>query len=417
MNYPFEIFLGLRYLRSKRKRSAISILTWLSIICVAIGVTALNVVLPVMNGFSADLKSKIVGSNAHIIVTGYQNQPISNYDQVSGVIRGMEHVVEAGPYVEGQALARSKDRAIGVMVWGINPDSPKAIVDLDKYLWDVKTTALKTPPAQGSGRPERIFLGAQLARRLRVSTGDDVILFLPILQQTPLGMMPKSMKFQVVGLFLTGMYDYDEAYTYVSIQNAQKMYQFENNVTGVAVKVDSVEKAADVAKAIREKFNGRYFVQDWLQMNRPLFLALQTEKIVMGIILSLIVLVAAISIVSSMTMVVIEKTKEIGILKAMGSTDKSITVIFIFQGMMICAIGILVGIFFGFVVCEIVALVPIPMPGGGAVYYIDRLPVKVDPWVCYLIVPVVSIVLCFLATLYPARQAAKMEPVEAIRYS
>lgn len=417
MKYPFEIFLGLRYLRSKRKRSAISILTWLSVLGVAIGVIALNVVLSVMNGFDDDLKSKIVGLNAHIIVSGYQNNPLSDYDEITQIIKKMDHVKAVGPYMEGQALARSKQRSLGVMVWGIDPDAPQAIADLNKYLWEVKATALKNPSTDGSGRGERIFLGAELARRLQVSVGDDLILFLPILQQTPLGMMPKSEKFQIVGLFSTGMYDYDEAYTYVSIENGQKMYQFTNDVTGVAVKVDNVDQAPEVAKAIREKFNGKYFVQDWLQMNHNLFVALQTEKIVMGIILSLIVLVASLNIINPLTMMVIEKTKEIGILKAMGATDRSVMSIFIFEGMFIGIIGIIVGLIGGFALCEIIARVPIPMPGGGMVYYIDRLPVKVDPKVCYFIIPVMSVLLCFVSTLYPARQAAKLEPVEAIRYS
>lgn len=418
MNYPFEIFLGLRYLRSKRKRGAISVLTWLSIICVAIGVTTLNVVLPVMNGFDEDLKSKIVGLNAHITITGYQNHPIADYDQVVQTVRKMGHVVAVGPYVSGQVLARSRERSTGVQIWGIDPDAPQAVADLNKYLWEVKSTALNPPPAsEGAGREERIFLGAELAHRLQVVPGDDLILFMPILQPTPLGMMPRSMKFQVVGLLSTGMYDYDSYNGYVTIPMAQKMYQLGSNATGVAVKLDNVDLAPQVAKAIRDQFGGKYLVQDWLDMNHNLFIAIHMEKIVMGIILSLIVLVAAISIVSSMTMVVIDKTKEIGILKAMGSTNKSIMSIFVFQGMMICLNGIALGILLGFILCEIIAIYPIHIPGGGSVYYIDRLPVKVEPWISYLVVPVVSIALCFLATLYPARQAAKMEPVEAIRYS
>jgi len=416
LKIPFEIFLGLRYLRSKRKRSAISVLTWLSVIGVAIGVAALNVVLSVMNGFDEDLKSKIVGLNAHIIISGYQNRPLSDYNMITQSVRGIKHVKEVGPYVEGQALARSRERSLGVMVWGVNPYRPQAITDLDKYLWDVKATALNAPPDNGTGRPERIFIGSELARRLQVAVGDDLVLFLPVLQPTPMGMMPQSVKFQVVGLFSTGMYDYDSAYSYVPLPIAQKMYKLIDNVTGVAVKVDDVDLAPSIAKEIREKFNGQYFVQDWLQMNHNLFVALQTEKWVMGIILFLIVLVAALNIVNPLTMMVIEKTKEIGILKAMGGTNQSITFIFIFEGMVIGIIGILVGLLIGYSLCEIIAKVPIPMPGGGMVYYIDRLPVKVDPKTCYLIIPVMSAILCFLATLYPARQAAKMEPVDAIRF-
>jgi lipoprotein-releasing system permease protein len=195
------------------------------------------------------------------------------------------------------------------------------------------------------------------------------------------------------------------------------MYQLQNDVSGIAVKLDNVDLAPDIAREIRKKFNGQYFVQDWLQMNRNLFVALETEKWVMGIILSLIVLVAALNIVNPLTMMVIDKTKEIGILKAMGATDKSITFIFIFEGMFIGILGIIIGIIGGFVLCELIAKIPIPMPGGGMVYYIDRLPVKVDPFVAYVAIPIFSVILCFLATLYPARQAAKLEPVDAIRYS
>ena len=417
MNSSFEIFLGLRYLRSKRKRSAISVLTWISVLGVAIGVMALNVVLSVMNGFDDDLKSKIVGMNAHIIITGYENQTLVNYDQISQVVGKMDHVTAVGPYTEGQALARSKDRSLGVMVWGVDPEHPQAVADLNKFLWNAKSTDLNQPAQPGSGLPERIFLGAELAHRLDVMVGDDIILFLPILQQTPLGMMPQSEKFQVVGLVSTGMYDYDSSYTYVSLTNGQKMYQLQNDVSGIAVKLDNVDLAPDIAREIRKKFNGQYFVQDWLQMNRNLFVALETEKWVMGIILSLIVLVAALNIVNPLTMMVIDKTKEIGILKAMGATDKSITFIFIFEGMFIGILGIIIGIIGGFVLCELIAKIPIPMPGGGMVYYIDRLPVKVDPFVAYVAIPIFSVILCFLATLYPARQAAKLEPVDAIRYS
>jgi len=417
LNSSFEIFLGLRYLRSKRKRSAISVLTWISVIGVAIGVMALNVVLSVMNGFDDDLKSKIVGLNAHIVITGYENHTLSDYQNVLDVVKKMDHVVSAGPYTEGQALARSKDKSLGIMVWGVDPDHPQAVADLDKYLWDAKSADLKTPIVLGSGRAERIFLGAELARHLQVVVGDDVILFLPILQQTPMGMMPMSKKFQVVGLLSTGMYDYDSSYSFVSLTNGQSVYQLQGDVTGIALKLDNVDLAPKVAAEIRKKFNGQYFVQDWLQMNRNLFVALQTEKWVMGIILSLIVLVAALNIVNPLTMMVIDKTKEIGILKAMGATDRSVTFIFIFEGMFIGLLGILLGVLGGYVLCQIIALVPIPMPGGGMVYYIDRLPVKVDPFVSYVIIPIFSVLLCFLATLYPARQAAKLEPVDAIRYS
>lgn len=416
LKYPFEIFLALRYLGSKRKRGAISVLTWLSVVCVAIGVMALNVVLSVMHGFEEDLKSRIVGLNAHIIVSGFQNRPIADADSISETIRQMEHVRSAGPYVQGQVMLRSKERAMGAVAWGLDPDHPEAIAELDKYLWNAKTIDLKPPATEGQGRAERIFLGARLAQVLQVSVGDDILVFLPIFQQTPMGMVPRSLKCQVVGLFSMDMYDYDSGYVYLPLSVAQRMYDLAGNVTGIAVKVDDVDRASEVAKAIREKFHGDYYVRDWLQMNMNFFTAVRIEELTMGIILSLIILVAAISIVSSLTMMVIEKTREIGILKAMGSTDKSVSTIFIVEGMIVGAAGIVLGVFLGFILCEIISRVYIHMPGGGSVYIIDRLPVRVQPLLNYFVVPILSIVLCFLATLYPARQAAKMEPVEAIRF-
>jgi len=416
LRYPFEIFLALRYLGSKRKRGAISVLTALSVVCVAIGVMALNVVLSVMNGFENDLKARIVGLNAHVIVTGFQNKPLPDGRGVAEAIAGMEHVSAAGYFLEGQVMIRSKQRAIGAVAWGLDPERPEAVADLNKYLWDAKATDLKPPTSEGSGRTERIFLGARLAQRLMVDKGDDVVLFLPIFQQTPMGTVPRSVKFQVVGLFSTDMYDYDVGYAYLGLPVAQRMYDLAGYATGVAVKVTDVDRAPEVAKAIREKYNGEFYVRDWLQMNINFFTAVKIEEMVMGIILSLIVLVAALSIVSSLTMMVIEKTKEIGILKAMGATDSSVSRIFIVEGMIVGAVGIFLGVFLGAVLCEIIARVHIPMPGGGSVYIIERLPVKVRPFINYLVVPLGSICLCFLATLYPARQAAKMEPVDAIRF-
>ncbi len=381
------------------------------------GVMTLSVVLSVMNGFDEDLKSKIVGLNAHIVITGYQSDFVSRHDEVVNLVKGIPRVKSVGPYVEGQSLARSKSRSLGIMVWGVDPDRPQAVADLDAYLnHGVKSDALRGPGSEGQARAERIFLGHELARRLGVGRGDDLILFLPILQQTPMGLMPQSMRFQVVGIFQTGMYDYDATFSYVSLKNAQRMYQMPDGVTGVAVKVDDVNQAPMVAKRIREVLQGRYQVQDWLQMNRNLFIALQTEKMVMGIILSLIVLVAALNIINPLTMMVIEKTKEIGILKAMGARNSSVKDIFVFQGMFIGTMGTLLGMALGFVLCQIIEQIPIPMPGGGSVYYIDRLPVKVDVFVSYVVIPVCSMLLCWVSTLYPARQAAKMEPVDAIRY-
>ena len=416
MNLPFEIFLGLRYLRSKRKRSAISVLTWLSVIGVSIGVMALNVVLSVMNGYDSELKKDIVGINPHIVVSGYHSEPLANADNFTQVIGKMDHVASVGPYVQGQALARSRERAVGIMVWGVDPDHPQALADLDKYLFAAKSQDLIPPTTEGASREARIFLGSVLSQRLRVGVGDDILLFLPNMEMTPMGMTPQSMKFQIVGVFNTGMYDYDSDFAYVALPIAQKMFALGADVTGVAVKMDNVDLAPGLAHTIRQAFGGDYFVQDWLEVNRNLFTAIHMEKLVMGIILSLIVLVAALNIVNPLTMMVIEKTKEIGILKAMGATDKSVTTIFMFEGMLIGVLGILLGLIIGYILCEIIALVPIHIPGGGMVYYIDRLPVKVDPFTSYVIVPVMAVVLCFLATLYPARQAAKLEPVDAIRY-
>jgi lipoprotein-releasing system permease protein len=413
---PFEIFLGLRYLRSKRQSVAISVLTLLSIIGVAIGVMALIVVLSVMNGFDQELQSKIVGLNAHVIVSGRNNKSIQHYQSLITRIKKIPDVKFVGPYIESEALATSNRRSLGIIIWGIDPNHPRAIANLNKYLFETHVVNLNKPKTLGRSRTQRIFLGNVLAHRLEVNVGDDVILFLPTLQPTPLGLMPKAVKFQVVGIFKTGMYDYDATFSYVSLKNAQKMYGLGKGITGIAIKVNNINQAPLVAREIRKIFHNRYQVQDWQMMNHNLLEALQTEKWVMGIILSLIVVVAALNIINPLTMMVIEKTKEIGILKAMGASNFSITIIFIFEGLFIGIVGTLLGAVLGFILCEIIAKIPIPMPGGGAVYYINRLPVKVQPFLSYFLIPILSIILCFLATLYPSWQAAKLEPIDAIRY-
>lgn len=392
-------------------------LTWISVLGVAVGVMTLIVVLSVMKGFEEDLKQKIVGVNPHVVIAPFADQTMWDFQEVLKTLQKTPKITAASPYVEGQALIRSRSRAVGAAVFGINPEDFSGLVDLDRFLIESEVKALSPRSAGGSGRTERIFLGLELARRLEVHPGDDVILFVPVLRPTPLGPMPKSMRFQVAGLFSTGMYDYDTAFAYTDLTVARQLWETGEGVSAVAAKVKDVDEAAVVAERLRDIFFQRYFVQDWLQRNRNLFLALHTEKIVMGIILSLIVLVAALNIINPLTMMVIEKTREIGILKSMGASDFSIRFLFWFQGMVIGFLGTLLGTFLGWGLCEVIQAYPIPIPGGGAVYYIERLPVRVEAWLAYGVIPGVSLLLCFLATLYPARQAARLDPTEAIRYA
>jgi lipoprotein-releasing system permease protein len=406
----YSFFIGFRYLMAK-KQGFINIISFISIAGIAVGVMALIIVISVMNGFHEDIRDKIIGSNAHVVATSYFKEGISDYENLSASIRKIDHVKAVAPYFMGQVMLKYEDKVNGLVLWGVNPQTISKVNNLADNMKRGDLDYITKPlPDNKRG----IVLGKELMNNLGAELGDDVILISPVFYKTPMGMMPKMTKMKIVGVFSAGMYDYDTTFAYVSIDTAQKLFDKPDIVSGIAIKTDILENASYVATEIHRKFKN-IWARDWMSMNENLFKALKIEKIAMFIILVLIVVVAAFNIASTLIMVVMRKTKDIGILKSMGANRGDIMNIFVVQGLMTGIIGSLVGFAIGVGVCILLKEHPLAMPGGGSVYYIDKLAVSLK-FSEVLLIPIISIFISFISTLYPAYSASKLDPVEAIRY-
>jgi len=408
----FEYFIGGRYLRAKQKETFISLITILSIAGVTVGVMALIVVIAVMAGFESDLKQRILGVESHIVLMRHGGS-FSDYRKISNQIDTLDGVTAATPFIYTQIMLRSPSGVSGAVLRGIDPDSAGRVIKILKHSG---LQNLKQFQGQGNSKSlmPGIILGKELARNLGVGEGDAVYLISSQGMISPIGYLPAMKRFKVAGLFESGMYEYDGSLAYINLKDAQKILHMEGAVTGIEVRVKDVYDARNIAEKIVSNLGFPYWAKDWMQMNHNLFSALKLEKTVMFIILALIVLVAAFNIASTLIMMVMGKTKDIAILKAMGAQDSSIKKIFIFNGMIIGFVGTTLGVCLGFIMCELLEKYKfIELPGD--VYYISTLPVRLNP-MDVLIIAAAALIICFVATLYPARQASKLNPVEAIRY-
>jgi lipoprotein-releasing system permease protein len=408
----FEYFIGGRYLRAKQKETFISFITMLSIAGVTVGVMALIVVIAVMAGFESDLKNRILGIESHVVIMRH-GSPFSDYDKLLSRVVNTDGVEAATPFIYTQIMLRSSSGVSGAVLRGIDPESAGRVIKvLDrsallnmKKMYRGKDTTGSVPG---------VILGKELARNLGLGVGDAVYLISSRGMLSPMGYLPAMKRFQVAGLFESGMYEYDGSLAYIHLRDAQKILNMEDSVTGIEVRVNDIYNARHIADKILADVGFPYWSRDWMQMNHNLFSALKLEKTVMFIILALIVLVAAFNIASTLIMMVMGKTKDIAILKAMGAMDGSIRKIFIFKGMVIGFMGTALGVCLGFIMCKLLEKYKfIELPGD--VYYISTLPVRLEALDVFII-GAAAMVICFVATLYPARQASKLSPVEAIRY-
>lgn len=408
MKLPYQFFIALRYFRSKKKHSGISINTFISIAGVALGVMTLLTVLSVMSGFHQDLQAKILGANAHVIVQSYDGK-ITDNDAVRARIYSVGGIVSSSPVVYGQVMLRSGSRASGVVIRGVDPEIEKETTDILNKLKIGSIDGLK----DDKGIPG-IIIGRELLRNLGMFVGDEIEMISPIGEMGPLGMIPKMKKFKVVGYFEAGMFEYDSTLAFINIHVSQKFFGLGDDVTAIEVKIEDPYLAAETVKKIEKELSLPYIARDWMQMNRNLFSALKLEKIVMFIILTLIILVASFNIVSNLIMIVIEKAREIAILKAMGATRRGIMSIFMIHGLIIGMIGTAAGALGGVILCQLLKTYKfINLPAD--VYYLSYLPVRINLF-DFIIVPAAAILISFLATVYPSWQAAKLDPVEPLRY-
>ena len=390
----YEVWLGWRYLCSQRREKFISLIAVLSVLGVALGVAALIIVLAVMSGFDADLQSKIVGANAHLTIEGAGGirQPAALAERVAR----LPHVTGASPYITGQVILRTFDRALGVVARGVEPSTETRVSNLAQYVREGAFTLDNNS----------VVLGRELAGSLGLRLGDTVTLL------GPGDTHPYNLR--ITGLFTSGMYEYDAGFVFIHLPVAQQLFSLPGQATGIGVRTDALDRVNVVADGVARAVGPALRVRTWMELNRALFDALKLEKTVMFVILTLIVLVAAANIVSTLIMIVMEKMKDIGILQAVGASAASIRRIFTWEGLFIGGAGTLLGFTLGLGICWALATYKfIHLPS--SVYYIDTLPVRIE-WRDTLAITGAALLISLTATIYPAWQASRLRPVEALRY-
>ncbi len=428
----YELFIAERYLRSKRHTRFISLITYISAGGVMIGVAALVIVLSVMNGFESEVRDRIIGADAHIKVTSFHEEPLLDYPAVIDQLRPLDHVTGVSPYIQGKGMLRRSRSVEGVIIKGVDEETVGQVSDLPQTIV-AGELRLKTGVGANSAfllnndKPRRddpavtapvrrlpgIILGRQIAFRIAAAVGDSLILISPA-GMTGLFSTPSLKRFIVTGVFETGIFEYDDAFVYISLGSAQELFELGEAVTGVELKLENLDRADRVRASIEERLGYPYYARTWHDMHRTLFRWMKIEKWLYLILLSLIIMVAAFNIVSSQIMMVLEKRRDIGILKAMGAPRDGIMRIFMLEGLIVGVIGTAFGLVIGWVLCwaqQTYRFFSLP----GDVYFLDALPVRMQP-LDFVIVALVAMGLTLLATVYPARRAAKLDPVDAIRY-
>ena len=422
----YEFFISLRYLRARRKQVFVSIITFISIAGIFLGVAALIIVLAVMNGFETDLRNKILGINSHIILMQYSGA-MRDYQRVMREVVQVPGVVAATPFIYSQAMLKNGSNVTGIVLRGLSTEDALKVINLGKIregkLDDLGNQGKNIPGLKPelAGLPG-IIIGRELAKNLGVFLHETVYVVSPSGVATPMGMVPRMKPFLVVGIFESGFFEYDSTLAYISLKNCQEFLGMGEMVTGIEIRVDDIYKADRIAKQIEQKLGFPYWGRNWMEMNKNLFSALKLEKRVMFLILSLIVLVAAFNIISALIMIVMEKNKDIAILKTMGATRAGIMKIFIFQGLIVGAIGTFLGCIAGLAVAfnlEVLSRFVENLFGfkilPGDVYYLSELPSHVN----YSDVGIIilgTLLISFLSTIYPSWRASRLDPAEALRY-
>ncbi len=406
----FELFVALRYFFSLRRESFISAISVFAVLGVGLGVAALIVVIGVMNGFTHDLRDKILAVNAHIMVGGFGNT-LKDYQELMDKAAQVPGVAGVTPYIYSEVMLSSAGGVKGVILRGIDPATAHAVIGLDKSMTqgDVADIAIDDPfPG--------IIIGSDLARRQSLVLGSQINLLSPAGRQSAAGFTPKVSTFRVVGVFRTGMIEYDSSLAYVSLPAARNLLGYKGDVvSGLELKVHDVFAVESISEAIKQVLAPHtLYVRHWQEMNANLFAALKLEKTAMFIILAMIILVGSFSIVTTLVMLVIQKTKDIAVLMALGAEPKSIRRVFMLQGTLIGLIGTLMGYGLGIPLCLLLKKYQfIKLPSD--VYPVDYLPIRMD-FLDMSLIGVAALILCFLSTLYPANKAARLRVSEALRY-
>jgi lipoprotein-releasing system permease protein len=407
MDLPYELFIAFRYLLARRKQAFISLISFISILGVAVGVMALLIALALMTGLQAELRDRIVGSAAHVYVfkVGGLTDPAAEVARVRAVPR----VLGAAPVLLGQGMVLSADKDAFLTLKGINPALEDDVTNISRSIEQGSVAALE--PREGE--PDGILIGRELSKKLNAFVGDDVQIMTPKGTLSPMGMIVRPHRFKVVGVFSLGLFEYDEAYGFVHLTVAERLLD-KPHPDYIEVRIDDMFAAREVADSIPSRLGPDYLAQDWADINGSLFSALWLEKMAISITIGLIVMVAALNIVASLVLLVMEKSRDIAILKTMGSSAASIRRIFMFQGLVIGLVGTVMGSVGGLVLIYVLdkyKLIQVPID----VYQISYVPFTLEPR-DFAIVVVAALVICFVATIYPSRQASRLDPAQGLRY-
>ncbi len=411
---PFELLLGMRYTRAKKRNGFISFISLSSIIGIALGVTALVTVMSIMNGFQQELRDRILDMTAHMTLSE-RGERLHHWQDLYGIVKTLPHVKGAAPNAMGQGMLTAGDRVKGVLVRGILPQYEGQVADVQSKMVYGQIDDLKS-------RDYNIIIGTELANGLGVSVGDKVTLVAPQASISPMGIMPRLKRFTVSGLFEVGMHEYDSALALVHMNDAQRVFKLGDAVSALQLRLDDLFAVRTVRNEIADDIDQVLYIRDWTQQHANFFKAIEMEKRMMFIVLALIIMVAAFNIVSTMVMVVTDKQKDIAVLRTIGASPASIQAIFMVQGLIIGVVGALMGIVGGVAISlNIDVIVPFIENLFGFkffpadIYYISKIPSDLH-WDDVWVVSGLAFVLTLLATIYPARRAAKTQPAEALRY-
>ncbi|MEW5758491.1 MAG: ABC transporter permease [Candidatus Omnitrophota bacterium] len=391
----FEWRISLRYLFSKRKEKFISLIGGISVLGIIIGVMALVVVIGVMSGFDKELHDKIIGTTAHIVIE--KESGITDYNDLIGKISSLKGISGVSAYVSGQLFLSTKDRIIGIALRGISIEQEAQTSKIRDYMISGDFNL----PAND------LLVGSELARDLGIKITDKIMLYSPVNKTSDV--------YSVRGIFRSGMYQYDASLVFIDLYRAQTLLGYGNKISGISIRLKNIYDAQIIKNKIETLLGPEFIIRSWQEVNRNYFAALKLEKITMFIILTLIVLVACFNIISTLIVLVVDKTKDIGVLKSLGATKKSIARIFTLQGFLVGFFGIVVGISSGLVLCGLLKKYEfIKLPKD--IYYLDHLPVEINFYPDIFAIIIATIFIVLIATVYPAKKAARLDPVEALRY-
>jgi lipoprotein-releasing system permease protein len=413
---PYELFIALRYLRAKRKQVMISVITVIAIAAVAMGVASLIVVLAMMTGFRQEFQAKILSGTAHLNLTHKERQPIENYRELVSRLRSLPHIRSASATLYQRVLVQGQNDTEGAVLKGVDLSAPRDANEVFQFTLEGDPQSLAEPETdpESGAKIDRLILGRELARTVGLNIGGIATIISPQGHLTPVGLAPRYRDFRVAGIFESGLSDYDATWAYISLEAAQRLSGADDVAEIIQMKVDDVDAVKQIGGEVLAAVGDDYEVQDWQQLNAPIYSALSYEKYLTGIALLIVIGIAALNIITVLIMIVMEKHKDIAILKSMGATNRSVMYLFMAQGVSIGIVGIIIGVAIGTGFCYFAnGHHWIKLPVGA--YALDYLPFHATV-IDVVIVVAVTIAISFLSTIFPSLSAARLNPVEALRY-